>query len=131
MKNTALTFLVCLVGLVSFAQSETQQRLKYVTNSPDGSIAMIILDDPNETKMQLASATAFYKYQILDTKTSQPIYAAENTGRECTIDKSKVAAGDYNIRLFTSKFVITAKISISARNELSNSMEGESFAYGN
>ncbi len=118
MKNIALALLVCLVGIGAFAQSEKQQRLKYVTNAPDGSVAIIIFDDPRENNMHLESANAFYKYQILDTETNQPVYSFDNKGKECTIDKSKVAAGDYNIRLYTSNFVITSKISVSANRSL-------------
>jgi hypothetical protein len=122
MKNIALTLIVCFVGLGVFAQSETSQCLKFVTNAPDGSVAITIYDDLRENNMQLESANAFYKYQILDTETNQPIYSSDNKGKECIIDKSKVAAGDYNIRLFTSKFVITSKISVSAIHKFSTAL---------
>lgn len=118
MKNIALTIIVCLVGIVAFAQSETPQCLKYITNAPDGSVAITIYDDLRETKMELESANAFYKYQILDTKTLEPIYSADNKGKECIIDKSKLAAGNYNIRLYTSNFVITSKLTVSGTSEL-------------
>jgi hypothetical protein len=119
MKKIALAIVVCLVGIGALAQSETTQCLKYVTNAPDGSVAMTIYDDLRENSMQLESASAFYKYQILDSETNQPIFSADNKGKGCIIDKSIVAAGNYNIRLFTSKFVITSKISVSAEHKLS------------
>ena len=128
MKNIALTLLVCLVGIGAFAQSEKLQRLKYVTNAPDGSVAMIIIDNPRENNMHLESANAFYKYQILDTETNQPVYSSDNKGKECNIDKSKVAAGDYNIRLYTSNFVITSKISVSAKQNLSTAIVNSTLA---
>ena len=119
MKKVILAIALILVGIGAFAQSETQQRLKYVTNAPDGSVAMTIYDDVRENNMKLESANAFYKYQILDTKTNQPVYCADNKGKECIINKSEVAAGDYNIRLYTSNFVITSKITVSAKHNLS------------
>ncbi len=77
-----------------------------------------IYDDLRENNMELESANAFYKYQILDTETLEPIYSAENKGKECIIDKSKIAAGNYNIRLYTSRFVITSKITVSGKSKL-------------
>jgi len=128
MKNIALTLIVCLVGIGAFAQPETPQCLKYVTNAPDGSVAMTIYDDLRENSMQLESASAFYKYQILDSETNLPIFSADNKGKECIIDKSKVAAGDYNIRLYTSNFVITSKISVSAKQNLSTAIVNSTLA---
>lgn len=128
MKNIALTIIVCLVGIVAFAQSETPQCLKYITNAPDGSVAITIYDDLRETKMELESANAFYKYQILDTKTLEPIYSADNKGKECIIDKSRLAAGNYNIRLYTSNFVITSKLTVSGTSELNTMIKKGSIA---
>ena len=119
MKKVILTIALSLVIGITFAQSKhNSQRFKYVTNGPDGNVAMIIYDDTREDTMKLESASAFYKYQILDTETNQPVYSSSNKGKECNIDKSKVAAGDYNIRLFTSNFIITSKISVSAKHNL-------------
>jgi len=128
MKNIALTIIACLVGIGAFAQSETPQRLKYVTSAPDGSVAMTIYDDTREDSLKLESANAFYKYQILDSETNQPVYSAENKGKECNIDKTKVAAGNYNIRLYTSNFVITSKLTVSATRKLNTIIKNGSIA---
>ncbi len=121
MKKVVLTLVFSLVVVAMFAQSTKQaKRLKYVTNGPDGKVAMTIYDDSREDSMKLESAKNFYKYQILDPETSEPIYSSTNKGKECTIDKSKVAAGTYNLRLYTSNFVITSKITVSAARKLSN-----------
>jgi len=120
MKKVVLTLVFSLVVVTMFAQSAKQaKRLKYVTNGPDGKVAMTIYDDSREDSMKLESAKNFYKYQILDPETSEPIYSSTNKGKECTIDKSKVAAGTYNLRLYTSSFVITSKITVSASRKLS------------
>jgi hypothetical protein len=115
MKKIILTIAISLVVAISFAQhSDNAQRIKYVTEAPDGSIAMTIYDDTREDNMKLESADAFYKYEILDPATSEPLYSSNNKGKDCVIDKTKFKAGTYNLRLFTSNFVITSKITISA-----------------
>jgi len=115
MKNLTLTIALSLVGLLAFSQTFTsRERVKYVTTAPDGSVAMTIIDDSSENIMKLESANSFYKYQIIDSRTAEVIYGSKNKGKECHIDKSKIAAGTYNIRLFTSNFIITSKITISA-----------------
>ena len=122
MKKVVLTLVFSLVVVSMFAQNAKQaKRLKYVTNGPDGKIAMTIYDDSREDSMKLESAKNFYKYQIIDPVTSEPIYSLTNKGKECKIDKSKVAAGTYNLRLYTSNFVITSKITVSAMRKLSTS----------
>ena len=83
-----------------FAQAnEAPKRLIYVTQAPDGSVAMTIYDDSRDDTMTLESANTFYKYQILDPQTNEPVHTASNTEKDCTIDKSKIAEGTYNIRL--------------------------------
>jgi len=124
MKKVVLTLVFSLVVVAMFAQkTEPAKRLKYVTNGPDGKIAMTIYDDSREDSMKLESAKNFYKYQILDPETSEPIYSSTNKGKECKIDKSKVAAGTYKLRLYTSNFVITSKITVSAMRKLSTSVK--------
>ena len=120
MKKVVLTAVVVLLGLVGFAQTnaDTPQRLKYVTTGPDGSVAMTIYDDTREDSMKLESADNFYKYEIVEPKTSEAIYASNNKGKECTIDKTKIAAGTYDLRLYTSSFVITSKITVSATRKM-------------
>ena len=124
MKKVVLTLVFNLVVVAMFSQTaEPAKRLKYITNGPDGKVAMTIYDDSREDSMKLESAKNFYKYQILDPKTSLPIYSSTNKGKECTIDKSKVAAGTYNLRLYTSSFVITSKITVSATRKLAKEYE--------
>jgi len=124
MKKVVLTLVFSLVVVTMFAQSAKQsKRLKYVTNGPDGKVAMTIYDDSREDSMKLESAKNFYKYQILDPETSEPIYSSTNKGKECTIDKSKVAAGTYNLRLYTSNFVITSKITVSASRKFAKEVK--------
>ena len=124
MKKVVLTLVISLVVVSMFAQSTKQsKRLKYVTNGPDGKVAMTIYDDSREDSMKLESAKNFYKYQILDPETSEPIYSSTNKGKECTIDKSKVAAGTYNLRLYTSNFVITSKITVSASRKFAKAVK--------
>ena len=115
MKNLTLTIALSLVGLIGFSQTfKNSERVKYVSTAPDGSVAMTIIDDSSENIMKLESANPFYKYQIIDSRTAEVIYGSNNKGKECHIDKSKIAAGTYNIRLFTSNFIITSKITVSA-----------------
>ena len=120
MKNIIITLIALVIGGVAIAQknSETPQRLKYITEAPDGSIAMTIYDDTREDSMTLESASNFYRYEILEPSTSEPIYSAKNQGKACTIDKSKIAEGTYDLRLYTSSFVITSKITITAARKM-------------
>ena len=129
MKKIALTIIVSLVGIISFSQTnKNSERAKYITTAPDGSVSMTIFNDSSEDSMKLEAADAFYKYQILDTGTAEVIYASKNKGNECHIDKSKIAAGTYNIRLFTSDFIITSKITISPLFKLDTSTKGRNIA---
>ena len=129
MKKVILTIALSLVMGITFSQSSNNsQRLKYITNGPDGKVAMTIYDDTREDSMKLESANSFYKYQILDIETSEPIYSANNRGKECIIDKSKIAAGNYNIRLYTSSFVITSKLTVSATRKLNTMTKKDNLA---
>jgi len=124
MKKAVFTLVVSLVGLVVFSQAiEGPQLVKYITEAPDGSIAMTIIDDSREDNLTLESADDFYKYQILDPATSEPIYSSNNSGKECQIDKKKLAEGTYDLRLYTTSFVITSKITISATRKFNRSMK--------
>lgn len=119
MKKIIFTIATFLVISVSFSQnSNTPQRLKYVTEAPDGSIAMTIYDDSRDDSMKLESADSFYKYEIVEPSTSEAIYSSGNQGKECQIDKTKFNSGTYDIRLYTSNFVITSKITITATRKL-------------
>ena len=129
MKNIAFTIALCLVGILAFSQSNKNlDRVKYITTAPDGSISMTIIDDSNENIMELKSAEAFYKFQIIDTRTAEVIYGSLNKGKECHIDKSKIAAGNYHLRLYTSNFIITSKITISALRKFTTSIKKRKIA---
>ena len=115
MKKIILAFIFSFVLLSTYAQSnEKPQRLKYVTTAPDGSVAMTVIDDSRDNTLKLESANSFYKYQLVDTKTGEPVFSSRNRGFKCTIDKSKIAAGTYILRLFTKSFIITSEIKITA-----------------
>ena len=129
MKKVVLTLVFSLVVVSMFAQAnEAPKRLKYVTQAPDGSVSMTIYDDSRDDTMKLESANTFYKYQILNPLTNETIYASKNNGKECTIDKSKLIAGTYNIRLYTSKFVITSEITVSGSRKLAKSVQADAVA---
>jgi len=129
MKNLSFTIALCLVGILAFSQSNKNiDRVKYITTAPDGSVSMTIIDDSNENNMKLKSAEAFYKFQIIDTKTAEVIYGSINTGKECLIDKSKIAAGNYNLRLYTSNFIITSRITISALRKFNTAIKESNIA---
>ena len=117
MKKAVLTLVVVLVGLVGFSQTNNQ-KLKYVTTAPDGTVAMTVLDDLSSNDIKLESANDFYRYEILEPTTAEAVYESTNMGKECTIDKSQLSAGTYDIRLYTSNFVITSKITISASRKI-------------
>ena len=119
MKKVVLTLVFSIATVAMFAQSnEGPKKLKYVTQAPDGSVSMTIYDDSRDATMKLESANTFYKYQIIDPVTGEAILTSRNVGKECTIDKAAIAAGTYNIRLYTNKFVITSEIAVSAPSKL-------------
>jgi len=114
LKKVLLTFVFSFIIISLNAQSsEKALRKTHSVLAPDGSLAMIITDDSRKAIIELASVTDFYKYQLLDTETNEPVFTASNRGKECTLDKSKIAAGNYNLRLYTRNFIITSKIDIT------------------
>ncbi len=129
MKKVVLTLVFSFVVISMFAQENKAPKvLKYVTQAPDGSVSMTIYDDSRDDEMKLESASAFYKYQILDSETSEPIFTASNSGKECKINKEKIGAGTYNIRLYTRSFVITSKIKVSASRKLIHALNQDAVA---
>ena len=113
MKKIIATIALAIAGLVSFSQiSNTEQVLKYVTHAPDGSVAITITDDATNHRMSVASVDDFYRYQLLDKKTSESVYTANNGGKECIIDTTNLTEGTYDLRLYTSDFVITTDLEI-------------------
>jgi len=124
MKKIIFTMVLSLIGVTVIAQTkETPQCLKYITQAPDGSVAMTIYDDSREDNMKLESANDFYRYEILEPSISEAIYTSRNSGKTCTIDKTKITAGTYNLRLYTSNFVITSKIIIAATKKMYSSLQ--------
>jgi hypothetical protein len=115
MNKVILTVAVLTLGFIGFAQdkADTSQRLKYVTTAPDGSVAMTITDDSSKDNLKLESANDFYRFEILDPTTGEAVFVSKNQGKECEIDKTKLTSGTYNLRLYTSNFVITSKIAIN------------------
>ncbi len=124
MKKVILTIAVLAIGFIGFAQEKanTPQRLKYVTTGPDGSVAMTITDDSSKDNLKLESANNFYRYEIIDPITGEAVFASRNQGKQCSIDKTKLAAGTYDVRLYTSKFVITSQLAIKATKKLPTSV---------
>ena len=116
MKKLIFTMVLSLIGNLIMAQ--TADRIKYVTQGPDGLIAMTIYDNANENNMKLESANEFYRYEILDPITSEAIISSKNKGKKCNLDKSKIGAGTYNLRLYTLNFIITSKLTIKATNKI-------------
>jgi len=112
MKKVILIIVINLIGIISFAQNTDKvQSIKYVTMAPDGSVGMTIYNDKGNN-IKLESSTDFYKYEILDRKTSETVYQSKNKGKDCTFDMSNLINGTYNLRIFTSNFIITSEISI-------------------
>jgi len=125
MKKAILTVLVVTIGFVGFAQDNgnTPKRLKYLISAPDGSVGITIYDNTLEDNLKLESANNFYRYEILDQITSEPVLSLKNNGNECTIDKTKVESGTYNLRLYTSNFVITSEITIMDVKRINSSLQ--------
>jgi len=125
MKKVILTIAVIAIGFTGFAQekAEVSKRFKYITTAPDGSVAMTITDDTSKDDIKLESANKFYRYEILDPMTGEPVFASRNEGKECTIDKTKLAAGTYNLRLYTSNFVITSTLAISPSSKMREALQ--------
>ena len=115
MNKVILTIAVLAIGFIGFAQdkADASKRLKYVTTAPDGSVAMTITDNSSEDNLKLESANNFYRFEVLDPTTGEAVMTSRNQGKECAIDKTKLASGTYNLRLYTSDFVITSKIAIN------------------
>ncbi len=130
MRKLFLTIIISFITIATFAQTNSSipKILKYVTMAPDGTVALTVFDNSNDESIKLEAANSFYKYQLLDSKTNEPIFSAKNNGKKCQIDKSKVIEGTYNIRLYTSNFVITSKIKVSASRRLAASLREDGVA---
>ena len=112
MKKIIVTIALFTIGFVNFSQNNTVQQIKYVTHAPDGSVALTIIDDATIDKMSVQSADVFYKYQIVNQQTSESVFTSKNDSKECVIDTSSLDDGTYDLRLYTSDFVITTDLEI-------------------
>lgn len=112
-KKLILTLVICFSAITLYAQDSTSKRIKYITKAPDGTTSIVIYDDSRSNSIELTSKNQFYKLQILDLKTFEPVYSSTSTGMSSSISKLLVEAGEYNIRLYTKNFVITSPITIS------------------
>jgi len=122
LKKLLLAFVFTFIAISMNAQSnESAQRKMHAVLALDGSVAMTVTDDAKDDTIELKSVTNFYKYQLLDTETGEPVFTASNRGKECTLDKSKIAAGKYKLRLYTRNFIITSNIDIATSSWLKNS----------
>lgn len=122
MKKFIFSLAFSLLFVSLFAQSvQKSQNLKYTSSAPDGSTALSFIDDIKDNLIKLESVYSFYKYQLLDIKTSEPVLSSSNRGNTCSIDKSRITPGTYNLRLFTKNFIITTVITLSEAKRL---MEG-------
>jgi hypothetical protein len=120
-----LTLVFNLIVISIYSQiNNGSQPLKYIFEAPDGSVALTVYDDVRGDTMHIESVDSFYKYQLLDLYTSEPVYMANNKGAACTINKSKVADGQYNLQIYTKNFIITSKITITHTRRLSSANEG-------
>ena len=114
MKKYILTVLFSFALISLFAQNTPEKNnIKYTSLAPDGSRALSFIDDIKDNLIKLESVYSFYKYQLLDVKTSEPVFSCVNRGNTCSIDKSGITPGTYNLRLFTKNFIITTSITLS------------------
>lgn len=129
MKNLILTISLCLIVSVVFSQTnKSSNRQVHSITAPDGSVAITIYDNLKKNNIELQSVDAFYKFEILDEITSEPIYTAKNKGRACNIDKSLVGNGTYKLRMYTSNFVITSKIIVTASRKFNAAIKSGKIA---
>lgn len=121
MKKTLLIAAIALIGTSAFAQNNTDKQsekvTKYVSTFPNGEEAITITDKSNSTKLQLASADNFYKYEILESANHELVHGSVNNGKICDIDKTKLDEGTYTLKVYTDDFVITSDITIDKEGE--------------
>ena len=113
MKKIIAIIVLSLIGVVVFAQNNNKQQvLKYVTHFPNGSIAVMITDNSSKNGIKIESEDSFYRYEILEKETSEAVSASKNEGKECIVNKTDFKDGSYNLRLYTSNFIITTDLEI-------------------
>lgn len=117
MKNLFLSIVFGLITFSLFAQStEKPQLFKYVSTAPDGSVSLTVIDDSRMPTITIESVDDFYKYQLIDVKTGDIVFASKNKGKVGRIDKMKLNAGDYNVLIYTKNFIIGSEITINTSN---------------
>ena len=130
MKKLVLISVLGLFSFASFGQtSMTLEELKYIMVAPDGSDAIGIYENAEQSKIQLKTRDAFYKYQLLDSHTSIPLLDVDNQGKECEIDKSRISDGTYKLRIYTEEFIITWDIKIISDSDLIVNSNNEYLSY--
>ena len=116
MKKILFTIALMLVAVHGFAQEASSAKkekiTKYVTTFPNGEEAISITDRTSSEVLKLASAEAFYKYEILQPSNHELVHGEVNSGKVCEIDKSKLEEGTYTLKVYTDDFVITSDITI-------------------
>lgn len=116
MKKILFTLALVLFAGQMFAQeantSQKEKVTKYVTTFPNGEEAISITDRSSSEVLKLASAEAFYKYEILQPNNHELVHGEVNSGKVCDIDKSKLEEGTYTLKVYTDDFVITSDITI-------------------
>jgi hypothetical protein len=75
-------------------------------------VAITITDDTRDVAIIVESKEAFYRYQILDRETGDILLTSNNNSRYGVIDKSKLPVGTYDLKVYTSDFVITTDLEI-------------------
>lgn len=123
LKNLFFVLALCYSTCTLYAQDASSQRIKYITKAPDGTTSIVVYDDSRSNTIELTSKNQFYKLQILDPKTFEPVYSSTSKGMSSSISKQLVSAGEYNIRLYTKHFVITTPITISNSKKISMASE--------
>jgi len=117
LKNLFLSIVFGLITFSLFAQStEKPQLFKYVSTAPDGSVSLTVIDDSRMPTITIESVDDFYKYQLIDVKTGDIVFASKNKGKVGRIDKMKLNAGDYNVLIYTKNFIIGSEITINTSN---------------
>jgi len=111
-------FLALILSFIAFSlnaqTTEKPQLFKYVSTAPDGTVVFTVIDDSRKSDMTIESQEDFYKYQLVDLKTGKIIVTARNIGKTGTIDKSKLAAGEYNLLVYTKSFIIGSEITVNS-----------------
>lgn len=122
MKKGIITLAFLMTVIISTAQTNNNSKQSFT--GPDGKVSVTVYDNSNNLKVE--SVKDFYKYEVLDVKTSEPIVSNDNKGKDCLIDKSKLNSGNYNIRIYTKQFIITSKVSVMATDKIAKSFATES-----